>query len=352
MKERKDGNEHGKSKGKGKRPPSGKQPSSGKRPPAGKRPSSGKRASPPKRPPLSKRLPPRLPSQVTLARASGVLAAGALAIVILMVVPPGGRAPAPVRAPPAEPALPTIARPWAAEQQSAAASRPAPQPPQAGRPIPLAIVLDDAGHNLADAEAYLRFPGKLSVAVLPQLVFSAEVAARAAQAGKEVILHLPMEPQGPSDPGPGAIKVGYDGPAVIGLLERHFGSLGTRGVNNHMGSRATADPRIMDTVMAYLKRTDRFFLDSRTTADSVARESAARHGVPFLSRDVFLDVSTDEATVSSAIDRGMAIAREQGRAILIGHVTNRVVLSVLESRLPEIERAGFELVYLSEMLPR
>lgn len=283
---------------------------------------------------------------------SGVLAAGAVTLGILLVVPPGGRAPAPVSPPAAEPALPVLVLPWAAEPQAAASHRPAAAQPYPGRPIPLAIVLDDAGHNLADADAYLRFPGKLSVAVLPQLEFSAEVAARAEQAGKEVILHLPMEPQGPSDPGPGAIKVGYDDPAVIGLLERHFGSVGTRGVNNHMGSRATADPRIMDTVMAYLKRTDRYFLDSRTTADSVARESAARHGVPFLSRDVFLDVSADEATVNSAIDRGMAIAREQGRAILIGHVTNRVVLSVLENRLPEIERAGFELVHLSELLPR
>lgn len=300
---------------------------------------------------------PRLPSQVTLARASGVLGAGALAMGILLVVPPGGRAPAPVSWPAMEPALPSIVRPRTAEPQAAAprrptAQRPNPGQPIPGRPIPLAIVLDDAGHNVADTEAYLRFPGKLSLAVLPQLEFSAEVAARAAQAGKEVILHLPMEPQGPSDPGPGAIRVGYDEPAVIGLLDRHFGSVGTRGVNNHMGSRATADRRIMDTIMAYLKRTDRFFLDSRTTSDSVAAESAARYGVPFLSRDVFLDVSADEATVSSAIDRGMAIARERGRAILIGHVTNRVVLSVLEMRLPEIERAGFELVYLSDLLPR
>ncbi len=216
----------------------------------------------------------------------------------------------------------------------------------------LAVVVDDAGHSLADAEAYLRFPGKLTVAVLPQRAFSAEVVERAKLIGKEVILHQPMEPKGSSDPGPGAIRVGDDEPAVIGLLERNFGSVVTRGVNNHMGSRATADPGIMDMVMAYLKRTDRFFLDSRTTPDSVAEKAAARHDVPFLSRDVFLDVSVDEATVNAAIDQGLRIARAQGSAILIGHVTNRVVLSVLERRLPEIERAGFELVHLSDLLPQ
>ena len=282
-----------------------------------------------------------------------------MALGILLVIPPGGgRAPAPLAAHAVEPALPGIDLPPAVAPRTLdtpAAStgmsylrRPRPD----GPPIPLAFVVDDAGHSIADAEAYLRFPGKLTVAVLPQLEFSAQVVERGMQAGKEVILHLPMEPSGSSDPGPGAIRVGYDQPDVIGLLERHFRSVVTRGVNNHMGSRATADPLIMDTLMAYLKRTGRFFLDSRTTPDTVAEEAAVRHGVPFLSRDVFLDVSVDEATVSSAIDRGMAIAREQGSAILIGHVTNRVVLSVLERRLAEIERAGFELVYLSELLPQ
>ena len=306
-----------------------------------------------------KKTPKKHPSQLMLVRAAGGLGACAVALGILLVIPPGGgRAPAPLAAHAVEPALPGIDLPPAAAPRTLdtpAAStgmsylrRPRPD----GPPIPLAFVVDDAGHSIADAEAYLRFPGKLTVAVLPQLEFSAQVVERGMQAGKEVILHLPMEPNGSSDPGPGAIRVGYDQPDVIGLLERHFRSVVTRGVNNHMGSRATADPLIMDTLMAYLKRTGRFFLDSRTTPDTVAEEAAVRHGVPFLSRDVFLDVSVDEATVSSAIDRGMAIAREQGSAILIGHVTNRVVLSVLERRLAEIERAGFELVYLSELLPQ
>ena len=291
----------------------------------------------------------RLSSQITLARAAGVLGAGALALGILMVIPPGGgRAPAPLARPAVEPALPGIA-----SSPATAPRRPdTPRSYTGRRPMLLAVVVDDAGHSLADAEAYLRFPGKLTVAVLPQRAFSAEVVERAKLIGKEVILHQPMEPKGSSDPGPGAIRVGDDEPAVIGLLERNFGSVVTRGVNNHMGSRATADPGIMDMVMAYLKRTDRFFLDSRTTPDSVAEKAAARHDVPFLSRDVFLDVSLDEATVNAAIDQGLRIARAQGSAILIGHVTNRVVLSVLKRRLPEIERAGFELVHLSDLLPQ
>lgn len=307
--------------------------------------------------------PRKLPSQITLVRAAGVLGAGALALGILLLVPPaGGRAPAPLASPAVEPAMPGIdlSPAWAFGKPDAPNSSPNPstgtsylrRPLPDGTPIPLAFVVDDAGHSIADAEAYLSFPGKLTVAVLPQLEFSVQVVERGMRAGKEVILHLPMEPNGSSDPGPGAIRVGHTQPDVIGLLERNFGSVITRGVNNHMGSRATADPLIMDTLMAYLKRTGRFFLDSRTTPDTVAEEAAVRHGVPFLSRDVFLDVNVDEATVSAAIDRGMAIARQQGSAILIGHVTNRVVLSVLERRLAEIVRSGFELVYLSELLPQ
>ena len=306
-----------------------------------------------------KKTPKKRSFQLTWVRAAGVVGAGALAIGILLVIPPGsGVAPAPLAASAAEPALPGLDLPPAAAPRSPAAPESSAgrsylrAPHHDGPPIPLAFVIDDAGYNMADAEAYLRFPGKLTVAVLPQLDYSEQVVERGMQVGKEVILHLPMEPNGSSDPGPGAIRVGYDQPDVISLLERHFRSVVTRGANNHMGSRATADPLIMDTLMAYLKRTGRFFLDSRTTAESVAEEAAMRHGVPFLRRDVFLDVRVDEATVSSAIDRGMAIALEQGSAILIGHVTNRVVLSVLERRLAEIEQAGFKLVYLSELLPQ
>lgn len=286
----------------------------------------------------------------TLPRVAGILGVGAITLSVFLFFPPGDKnsAPAQLGTPVAEPVQP-------ASDVAADVPRWTPasvEPPFTGsRPIPLAIVVDDAGHNVADAEVYLRFPRKLTVAVLPQLAFSKEVAALTAQAGKEVILHQPMEPSGASDPGPGAIVISYDAPMVIGLLEQNFASVGTRGMNNHMGSLATADPHIMDTVMAYLKRTDRFFLDSRTTPNSVAAEAALRHGVPFLSRDVFLDVSADEATVEAALDRGLAIGRKQGRAILIGHVTNRVVISVLERRLSEIEQAGFELVLLSELLP-
>ena len=294
----------------------------------------------------------RLSSQVTFARAASALGAGALALGVLVLIPPtGGRSPVPLEAPAAEPALPGIDSSLAKVSGRSSPSLLEWQKERQG-PSRLAVVVDDAGHNIADAEAYLRFPGKLTVAVLPHLDASEAVVARAKKAGKEVILHQPMEPQGSSDPGPGAIKVGLDEPAVVDLLEWNFGSVVTQGVNNHMGSRVTADRLTMDAVMSYLQRTNRFFLDSRTTPDSVAQEAAAHYGVPFLSRDVFLDVNVDEATVNAAIDRGLRIARRHGSAILIGHVTNRVVLSVLERRLREIEQAGFELVHLSELLPQ
>ena len=292
----------------------------------------------------------KITSVVTLPRVALLLGAGAITLIFLLIFLPES-----IRVNSSgalvkkiyEPAQPSVE--W--NESTFPSTLVSPEPRTGIDLIPIAIVVDDAGHNVADAEAYLHFPGKLSVAVLPQLAFSEEVAARALQAGKEVILHLPMEPEGPSDPGPGAIRVSYDTNEVIERLEENFSSVVTRGVNNHMGSRATADARIMNMVMAYLKKTDRFFLDSRTTPDSVASDAATRHGVPFLSRDVFLDVTADEETVNAAFDRGMTIGREKGSAILIGHVTNQVVVSVLERRIEEIEEAGFELVYLSELLP-
>lgn len=291
----------------------------------------------------------KLTSVITLPRVALLLGSGAITLIFLLLFLPESHrinSTGPVIEKIYEPSQPSLE--W--NESTLPSNIVSPEPRTGMELIPIAIVVDDAGHNVADAEAYLHFPGKLSVAVLPQLAFSKEVAARALQAGKEVILHLPMEPEGPSDPGPGAIRVSYDTNEVIERLEENFGSVVTRGVNNHMGSRATADARIMNMVMAYLKKTNRFFLDSRTTPDSVAADAARRHGVPFLSRDVFLDVTADEATVNAAFDRGMTIGREKGRAILIGHVTNQVVVSVLERRIEEIEEAGFELVYLSELL--
>jgi len=223
--------------------------------------------------------------------------------------------------------------------------------PEAPRPaVPrLSVVIDDAGYSLETLQPFLEYPGPLTVAVLPNLPLSREVARRVREAGKELILHLPMEPVGAEDPGPGAIMTGQGEETIRALLEQSFDSVpGAGGANNHMGSRAMADPRVMRVVMRYFAETGRFFLDSGTTDQSRAAESARRWGVPLLKRGVFLDNEPGE--IASRLEEGFALARTNGSAVLIGHVKSPEILAELARLAPQWRREGAQVVALDELL--
>jgi polysaccharide deacetylase 2 family uncharacterized protein YibQ len=161
-----------------------------------------------------------------------------------------------------------------------------------------------------------------------------------------------MEPLGPEDPGPGAILVSQSDSEIRERLELAFESVPeARGVNNHMGSRAEADRRVMGVVMDTLRARGLFFLDSRTTAGTVAQSLAAERGVPLLERSVFLDNVPETAEVEARLREGLAIAAEKGEAVLIGHVQNAVTREVLARALPGLGAKGFERVALSALLP-
>ena len=234
-----------------------------------------------------------------------------------------------------------------------------PTPAVDNQPVPtaevelkLAIVIDDAGNNLQELRPYLEFPAPLTFAVLPQLHHSASAAELVREHGHEVILHLPMAAVSGMNPGPGTISSELSETEIHLLLELNFASIsGAVGTNNHMGSAGTADERIMDTVMAYLANNGKFFVDSRTTSSSVAAAYASKHGVPFMARDVFLDHDRDPAAIRSALRQGLAVAREQGHAVLIGHSSVGEVAAALLEVYPRLLEQGYEVVPLSELVP-
>lgn len=216
-----------------------------------------------------------------------------------------------------------------------------PEPSKKGAEGKLAIVLDDAGNSLEVLPLLDQLPDAVAVAVLPNSPHGPEVARALRQKGREVLLHMPMEPEGNGSPGPGegALRVGMGEAEVRTLVEQALAAVGpVAGINNHMGSRATSDEPLMRALALALQGRRLYFLDSRTSPASVAEKVLRESGLPTLHRDVFLDVVDEEGAIRSALATAASLAQARGRALAIGHVhprTLRVLASALPS-LPEI----------------
>lgn len=219
-------------------------------------------------------------------------------------------------------------------------------------PARIAIVIDDLGNDDEAVRRLARLAQPVAGAVLPGLPGSAPAARTLAQAGKEVILHLPMEPDGYPQvrPGPGVIVREQSETEIAEIFSRDLASVpGAVGVNNHMGSAATADPRVMRAVLRAVAGRGLFFLDSRTTDATVAGDLARELGVPSASREVFLDRVATEPAVREALDELMRRARKEGAAVGVGH-PYPATLAVLEEELPKLADRGIRMVRLGELM--
>ncbi len=214
-----------------------------------------------------------------------------------------------------------------------------------------AIVIDDLGQNLQAARQLLKLPYPLTFSVLPRLPHSQETAAEAHGAGREVMLHLPMEPEPGSraGAGDGAIKVGMPNDQVIRIVAADVAAVPyARGANNHMGSRATANRALMTAVMKALAERRMYFVDSRTSVNTVAFDVARSVGVPTFYRSVFLDDTETPGYTLGQLRQLCRVARRQGAALAIGH-PYPTTLAALRQFLPEFEREDIQLVPASEL---
>lgn len=218
-----------------------------------------------------------------------------------------------------------------------------------------AILIDDLGYDNSVARELfsLRYP--LNVSVLPALPHSLEMAEEAHRHRFEVLLHLPMDPleKVGNHLEPLTLKLGMAPEEVRAIVERQLDAVPYRvGVNNHQGSRATADRALMATVMQIVKARHLYFVDSRTTADSVAYEVARESGVRTAYRTVFLDGPQGEPTREYALGQLRLLAekvKQEGWGLAIGH-PHRNTLAALDEYLPEFRRQGIQLVYLSQLV--
>ena len=230
-----------------------------------------------------------------------------------------------------------------------ATPRPKPAPGARGR---LAILLDDAGQNDDLVPAAAALPKQVGIAVLPFLPRSAETATAMHEAGHEVWLHLPMEPENyPADnPGPGAVLVSMTTGELRTTVHTAINNIPFAvGVNNHMGSRATANLKTMTWIMQELSARGMAFIDSRTTTKTVAERAARAQGVPTNRRHVFLDNERNPAAIRKQLEEAVYRCRLDGEAIAIGHL-DRVTVQVLAEELPGLAARGADLAKPSDLV--
>jgi polysaccharide deacetylase 2 family uncharacterized protein YibQ len=217
------------------------------------------------------------------------------------------------------------------------------------RPL-IAIVIDDVGLDRPRSKRAWELPGPLTMSFLPYAKDLREQTRAARARGHELMLHLPMEPNGRNDPGPGALLVSL-GDADLG--QRVIAALGTFdgyvGINNHMGSRFTASRHGMDIVMRQLKARGLLFLDSRTSLQTVGDQVAQEMGVPSVTRHVFLDDEESLAHVRAKLAETERLAKSQGFVVAIGH-PHEVTLVALQEWLPRVAAGGAVLAPLSAVL--
>ncbi len=219
-----------------------------------------------------------------------------------------------------------------------------------GRPM-IAVVIDDLGQSAQRMRRTIALKAPLTLAVLPHGRELSALTAEARRAGHELLVHLPMEPEDPSqDPGPEALVSGLDEAELLRRLEHHLSRFGAYvGVNNHMGSRFSSDAAGMATVLAEVGKRGLLYLDSRTTPRTLASALARSLGVPEAERDVFLDNDRVPGGVGQQLAVLEETARRQGFAVAIGH-PHPETLEALEGWLAEVAARGFVLVPVSAIV--
>lgn len=231
--------------------------------------------------------------------------------------------------------------------------KPQPTKPRVKGNAKLAFVIDDLGYEWPEFDRMMTIPRPMTFAVIPHLPYSTQQAQKAWSKGYDLIMHQPMEPSAKNNPGPGAIYTTMSEEEIIKILSDNLGSLpqGVIGANNHMGSKATSDPRVMEIVLRFFRDRGLFFVDSHTSPTTVVAEVARDVGTSFGENRIFLDNVDEFEPIKEQIRKAAKIALRDGYAITIGHVRKYTAKAIL-AMIDEIEGMGIEIVPAKELLER
>ena len=239
---------------------------------------------------------------------------------------------------PAEPKVETEKKPLIAipEPKAEIEKKPLiaiPEPKAETEKKPLvAIIIDDMGYRKAVGEQFLKLDMELSFSFLPFGPHTRDLSQKAGQLGKDILLHLPMEPNDlKSDPGPGALMVSMNKKTIQKIFKKDLAEVPMAiGVNNHMGSRFTRNPKAMRIALEQIRGEGLFFLDSLTTSKSVGFAMAGAMGIKTIKRDVFLDNNLNKKKIINQLESLVKIAEKHGQAIGIGHPNRETLDAVME----------------------
>jgi polysaccharide deacetylase 2 family uncharacterized protein YibQ len=226
------------------------------------------------------------------------------------------------------------------------------KPPGDLKQLPLvAIIIDDLGYDKKIAKKFSQLNGGLTFSILPYSPYQKRIARLAHDSGLGIMLHLPMEPfEYPAvNPGPGTLLTTMTADQLIRQLENDLASVPyIKGVNNHMGSKMTAESGQMYQIFSILKKQNLYFIDSRTSSETVCKPSARLFQIPFAQRDVFIDHLQDPDFIRKQINELIRIAQRNGQAVGIGH-PHTITYEILREMLPELEKK-VKLVPASEIV--
>lgn len=216
----------------------------------------------------------------------------------------------------------------------------------------IAIIIDDFGYrNDHISNGFLELPAKLTYAIIPGHDHSQLFSKKAYDAGYEIIVHLPMENIGKTYGEEEYVLMSYfQDDEIKSRINNAFDNLPEAiGLNNHQGSRGTADSRVMTLLAGVIKDKKKFFIDSRTTSNSVANSTMRRYNVPTNQRDVFLDNDLDEEKIKIQLYKLADVSERKGIAIGIGHVKPQT-LNVLKNEIPVLKQKGFRFEFVSRLV--
>ncbi|HEX2594123.1 MAG TPA: divergent polysaccharide deacetylase family protein [Rhizomicrobium sp.] len=223
------------------------------------------------------------------------------------------------------------------------------------RPVPtraarIAVVIDDMGGDVEQSRRAIELPASITLSFLPYPDTAPGLARLAHREGHELLVHVPMEPIGPADPGPNALETGLDGAENLRRLEWSLARLeGYDGINNHEGSKFTSSRAALEQIMGALAERRLFFLDSRTTAGTQVVPVARQYGVESTGRDVFIDDTDSPDAIDTQLRLAEKLARERGVVIAIGH-PRRNTIDALWRWCGEIRSRGYTLIPLREAM--